>query len=71
MADKIPTIEQSANRMIGLMHQAGKDEQVQMAQMGIVRSRLPISLLMSILSSSIRKMFISPDTSCPVIPGTW
>ena len=66
MADKIPTIEQSANRMIGLMHQAGKDEQVQMAQMGIVRS-----LLMSTLSSSTRKMFISPDTSCPVIPGTW
>ena len=41
MADKIPTIEQSANRMIGLMHQAGKDERVQMAQMGIVRSPPP------------------------------
>ena len=36
MADKVPTIGQSAGRIVDLMHQAGKDEQVQMAQIGKV-----------------------------------
>lgn len=41
MADKVPTIGQSAGRIVDLMHQAGKDEQAQMAQIGKVLAPPP------------------------------
>lgn len=41
MADKIPPASQSAAVIVQMMHQAGKDEQVQMAQIGKVLSPPP------------------------------
>lgn len=41
MADKIPPACQSAAEIVRMMHQAGKDEQVQMAQIGKVLSPPP------------------------------
>lgn len=41
MANKIPTLEQSAASMVKLMHTAGKAEQVQMAQIGVVLAPPP------------------------------
>lgn len=41
MADKIPPASQSAAVIVQIMHQAGKDEQVQMAQIGKVLAPPP------------------------------
>ncbi len=41
MADKIPPASQSAAVIVQMMHQAGKDEQVQMAQIGKVLAPPP------------------------------